>query len=219
MVNKLVVSALVSAAVCGNLRAQEYEKFTVQLGGGLSTPINPTGAFAGVSGNFVFSAGYNLNKKSAILGEFFWSGLPSNRVDIQPIAAPYSRVNLFSLGVNYRHQFDRLKGSPFGAYVLGGGGWYNRYVNIDKDYPVPGGTVCQPLYNWWGYACDSAGYVYTHTLATKGSNSGGFNTGVGFFIRFSDSNWRFFTEARYHYAFTERIPTTLIPVTMGLRLN
>jgi hypothetical protein len=61
--------------------------------------------------------------------------------------------------------------------------------------------------------------VYSQTVAYKGRSAGGLNGGVGFTIRLSDSGWMFYTEARYHYAFTQGIPTTLIPVTMGIRYH
>ena len=201
------------------LHAQDYSKFTMNIGGGISTPLNPTGAYAGMSGNFAAGLGYNINQKNAIIGEFMFSGLPSNLAVIQPVKAPYSSINLYSLTVNYRHQFDRISGSPFGVYTLFGGGWYHRYTAINKDYVVPPGIACQPVWYWWGYGCDSNGYVYTNTVASKGSSAGGLNGGVGFTIRFADSNLRFFTEARYHYAFTDRIPTTMVPVTFGIRYN
>jgi hypothetical protein len=215
IISVVILSATSAVAVF----AEEYEKFTISGGGGISTPLNPTGAYAGISGNVVLGAGYNITKKHAIVGEFLWSGLPSNLFVIQPVKAPFSSINLFALTVNYRRQFDRLGGSPFGIYLTGGGGWYYRYVNIDKNYVVPPGTVCEPVYYWWGYGCDPSGYVYTQTVASKGSSAGGLNTGFGFTIRFSDSNWRFFTEARYHYGFTERIHSTVVPVTIGVRYN
>jgi hypothetical protein len=213
------VGLVLSVASTVPLQAQEYQKLTLNVGGGLSTPLNPTGAYAGMSGNFVFGAGYNINKRNAVIGEFLWSGLPSNLFVLQPVEAPFSQINLYSLTVNYRHQIDRIKGSPFGLYAIGGGGWYNRYVSVDKNYNVAPATACAPAYYWWGYGCDPNGYVYTHELASKGNSAAGLNGGVGFTIRFADSNLRFFTEARYHYAFSERIPTTLIPVTFGIRYN
>jgi hypothetical protein len=215
----LFATALLGAACFVPMRAQDLSKFTFNLGGGISTPLNPTGSYSGMSGNFVFGAGYNLNKKNAIIGEFLWSGLPLNRFVINPIEAPFSNINLYSLTANYRHQFERIKGSPFGVYTVMGGGWYHRYTSIDKNYTVAPGTPCMPIYSWWGYTCDPYGYVYTQTVAAKGVSAGGLNGGVGFTIRFADSNFRFFTEARYHYAFSERIPTTLIPVTFGFRYN
>ena len=57
------------------------------------------------------------------------------------------------------------------------------------------------------------------TVAFKGTSVGGLNGGVGFTINIADSRWKFYSEARYHYAFNSGIPTTLVPVTFGFRLN
>ena len=220
MKSPILIWVILGSITCAqSLRAQAPGTFTFHTGGGITTPLNPTGAYAGVSGNFVAGAGYNLNKRNAIVGEFLWSGLPSNVLVIQPVKLPLSRTSLYSLTVSYRHQRDRIKQSPFGLYVTGGGGWYYRYTTFDKSYEAPPGTSCLPVYTWWGYGCDPDGYVYTQTIAKAGRSAGGFNGGVGFTIRLSDSDWRFFTESRYHYGFTERVHTTFVPVTMGVRLN
>jgi len=210
------VSVLIAAGFAP-VKAQDYSKFAFNIGGGISTPLNPTGAYSGVSGNFVMGAGYNVNKSNAIIGEFMWSGLPSNVFVLQPVDFPHSHINLYSLTVNYRHQFDRINGSPFGVYFMAGGGWYQRHISLDKNYAVPAGTPCTPYWYWYGWNCN--GGVYEQTVASKGVSAGGMNAGLGFTIRLADSNIRFFTEARYHYAFSDRIATTLVPVTFGLRYN
>ena len=88
-----------------------------------------------------------------------------------------------------------------------------------KIIVVPPNTVCQPIYGWWGYGCDPSGFVFTQSVASKGTSVGGVNGGVGFTISLGDSPWKFYTESRYHYAFNAGIPSTLIPVTFGIRLN
>lgn len=213
----LVTIAVLCAGWTVSLHAQS--KLTFNLGGGVSTPLNPTGAYTGVSGNFNFGMGYKIDSKNSISGEFLWSGLPTNLFIAHPIDAPTGSISLYSLAVNYRHQIDRIHNSPFGVYGIVGGGWYYRHSSIDKNFVVPPGTVCQPIYGWYGYGCDTSGYVYSQTVAYRGASAAGLNGGVGFTIRLSDSGWKFYTEARYHYAFTDRIPTTLIPVTMGVRYN
>ena len=209
----------ISLLCVGMVPLQGQSKLAFNLGGGVSTPLNPTGNYTGVSANFNVGAGYNLDKKNSITGEFLWSGLPPSVFTVHPVDLPSGSINLYSLTANYRHHIDSIKGSPFGVYGIVGGGWYYRYSSIDKNYTVPPGTVCQPIYGWYGYGCDAGGYVYSATVAYKGNSAGGLNTGVGFTIRFADSGWKFFTEARYHYAFSNNIPTTLIPVTMGIRYN
>jgi hypothetical protein len=199
--------------------AQELRKLNFNIGGGVSTPLNPTGQFAGVSGNFVSGGGYNIDKKNAIIGEFMWSGLPPNIFFLHPINAPFGNVNLYTLTANYRYQNDRISGSHFGAYAIVGGGWYYRRTTVDKNFVVPPLTPCLPIYTWWGYGCQADGFVYTQTVAFRGTSAGGVNGGIGFTIRFSDSAWKFYMEGRYHYAWHKHLPTTIAPVTFGIRYN
>jgi hypothetical protein len=214
----LIALSVTSAVSIVQLHAQSHNRFAFNVGGGVTAPLNPTAAYSGVSGNFLLGAGYNINNKSSIMGEFMWNGLPPNLFILHPVEAPTGKMNLYSLTANYRRHIENIRGSLFGLYLVGGGGWYYRYTSIDKNYVVPPATACLPIYGWWGYACD-AGYVYSTKVAYKGSSAGGLNGGFGFTIRLSDSGWKFFAESRYHYAWTERVRTTLVPVTLGLRLN
>jgi len=210
---------MASIAGLAPLRAQDFTKLSFHTGGGVSSALNPTSQYTGLSGAFSVGAGYNLDKKNTILGEFIWAGLPPNVFVLHPVDAPSGRINLYALTANYRHRVDRINGSPFGVYGVVGGGWYYRYASIDKDYVVPPNSVCQPVYTWWGYGCDTSGYVYTKSVAYKGVSAPGVNAGVGFTIGFSETSWKFYTEARYHYAWSYNVPTTLVQVNFGIRFN
>jgi len=213
----LISTALLIAALARPIAAQDAPKLAFNAGLGVTTPLNPTAQYAGLSGNFVTGVGYNINNKNSIIGEFMWAGLPPNRFVVHPIDAPFGSINLYSLTANYRFQLDRLNRSRFGVYTIAGGGWYYRYSKIDKNYVVPPTTVCAPVYSYWGYACDTNDYVYSQTVAFKGRSAGGINAGLGFTIRISDSDWKIYFESRYHYAFHDNVPTTLLPVTFGIR--
>jgi hypothetical protein len=194
-----------------------FSGLTFSMGAGVSAPLNPTAKYTGVSANFSASAGYKINKKSSLNGEFLWNGLPGSVLAISPTSMPVFKNRIYSLGANYRFQIDRVGGSVLGVYFIGGGGWYYRFTNIDKNYVIPANTPCQPIYDWWGYTC-AGGIVATATVASKGVSAGGINVGGGFTVSFGHG-FKFFTEARYHYAWTGTIPSTFIPVTMGLRFN
>jgi hypothetical protein len=217
--NILISLGLLSWVFIVPLPAEDYSKVNFDIGGGVSTPLNPTGQFAGISGNFITGGGYNIDKHNSIVGEFMWNGLPTNLTAIHPINAPSGNINLYSLTANYRYQAANISGSHFGLYLIGGGGWYYRHSSIDKNYVVPPGTVCQPIYGWWGYTCDTGGFVVSQTVAFRGSSAGGVNGGGGFTIRLSDSGWKFYIESRYNYAWNSRIHTAVAPVTFGLRFN
>ena len=190
------------------------------IGGGLSVPINPTASFVGVSGNFATGVGANFNQHNSIEGDFMWSGLSPSLAIVRPVNAPFGSVNLYTLTGNYRFHIDSIADSPFGVYIIGGGGWYYRHVSISKKFIVPPLTVCQPIYLWWGYACETGtGFVATETLASHGTSAGGLNAGVGFTVKIGDLGWKFFVESRYSYAASNFIPTTLVPVTFGFRFN
>src|SRR4051812_25088560 len=171
MSTKILASIALLGACC-LIPLEGQNKLTFGLGGGVSTPLNPTGAYAGLSGNFNVGAGYRIDQKNSITGEFLWSGLPPNTFTLHPIEAPTGSINLYSLTVNYRHHIDRIKGSPFGLYGVVGGGWYYRYAQVDKNYQVPLSTVCSPAYYWWGYSCAPNGYIYSETIAYKGASAG-----------------------------------------------
>jgi hypothetical protein len=212
----LILTVLAMGAIVP-LPAQDA--LTFHIGGGITTPLNQTARYAGTSGNFAAGVGYKMTKRSAMIGEFMWAGLPPNFSVLHPVNAPFGSVNLYTLTANYRYDMDRIHNSRFGLYAIVGGGWYYRYAKIDKNYVVPPGTACQPIYTWWGYSCDPNGFVFTQTVAYKGTSVGGVNGGMGFTIGLGDSQWKFYTEARYHYAFNSTIPSTLIPVTFGIRFN
>jgi hypothetical protein len=49
------------------------------------------------------------------------------------------------------------------------------------------------------------------------SNALGANGGIGFTARGGESPYRFYAEARYHYAATENISTHFVAITVGVR--
>ena len=211
---------LLGCALLFPLQAQdsELQLLNFNVGGGLTVPLNPTGRYLGVNGNAGSGVGANFNKHNSIEGDFMWSGLSPALNLVQAIDRPTGSVNLFSVTGNYRFHIDSLAESPFGIYVIGGGGWYYRHTDINKNYVVPPLAVCQPIYNWWGFACDSGGFVQT-TIASHGTSAGGVDVGAGFTIKLPSPGWKFFVESRYTYAWSNFIPTTLVPVTFGFRFN
>jgi hypothetical protein len=147
-----------------------------------------------------------------------WSGLPANKDALRPIwaiagARDFSgHSNLFTLTANYRFQ---RQGRVFGAYLIGGGGWYYRRASLSREVAVGVGTVCGPSWQFWGYGCVNGIVSQDETLISAGSTAFGGNGGAGFTIRITEDGYKFYVEARYHYAPTKNIPTTLIPITLG----
>jgi hypothetical protein len=213
----LVLAGLLAAAAVPGC-AEHYHKLVLNLGGGVSNPVQSTASYAGTSGNIDGGVGYSFDNHNSLIAEFMWAGLPPQFAALNPPNGPLARVNLYSVTPNYRYKVDRLRGSHFGVYAIGGGGWYYRYSSLNDNYIVPTGTSCLPIDTWLGFTCTTSG-VYNTTGATyKYMSAGGLNAGAGLTIALGESSWRFYVESRYHHAFS-RIPTSLVLVTLGLRFN
>jgi hypothetical protein len=216
----LILTSLFATAHLPTLFAQEAEdsKLNTNLGMGLTVPLNPTAQFVGSSVNVVVGAGYNITKHHSFVGQFMWAGLPPNKDVLRPIwIVAGSRdisgsSNLFTLTGNYRYQ--RL-GRTFGVYLIGGGGMYYRRSSLSRRVVVGTGTVCGSSWDYFGYGCVNGLVSEDETLISKGSTVFGGNGGAGFTIRINKDGYRFYVEARYHYAPNKNIPTAFIPITLG----
>ena len=217
----VALTVFLCAAWFSPLRGQDQElrRLNFNIGGGLSVPVNPTARYVGVNGNGAAGVGVNVDRYSSLEGDFLWVGLPPLHTLTRPTYTPDVSVNLFALTGQYRFHLDGIAESPFGFYLLAGGGWYYRDTGLDRHFVVPPATVCQPIYNYWGLACNAEGYVYPAYSRSQGSGAGGVNGGVGFTIRFPHTGWKFFAESRYHYVWSTYVRTTFVPVTFGFRYN
>ena len=225
-----VVLLSVFRAVPAHAQEVNLSKVNLHIGGGIGVPTNRTGDFAGISGAFQIGAGPNLTPHNSLVGEFMWQGLPPNGSALASLVNPLvagnittaasiaqnfgTSNNLYALTANYMYHRE---GHLYGFYVIGGGGWYYRHLEL-QNYTVVPGTVCQPVWDWWGYSCQ-AGFVTTsNVLATKGQSSGGGNVGGGITFKLTSSGFRLYMEARYHYSPQGgRVSTHIVPVMFGIR--
>lgn len=210
--------AFLLAAFVMPLGAADLSMFSYHLGGGFSNPVLGTSAYAAVSGSIAGGVDYNFDTHNSLGLEVGWAGLRHHDFASQIANAPLGRVNLYTLTAEYRYRIERLSRSHFGVYAIGGGGLYYRYVSINASYMPSPNTACQPIYTWWGYACQPDGSVNFGGQTYKFESAGGLNGGAGVTVRLSDSGWKVFAESRYNHGFS-RIPTSLVLVTFGLRYH
>jgi hypothetical protein len=194
--------------------------FTDNLGLTASVPLHPTSQNMNAGLGVDFGAGYNFDRRNALIGEFMWNWLYPTNAALQPIRVALQSPNisghgnLYALTANYKFE---LRGKLFGAYLIGGGGWYYRNTRLTKQIPAGTSITCDPAWLWWGYNC-SSGIVTTNlTLASSSSSAFGANGGIGFTIRVGEAPYRFYVESRYHYAPTKNISTQLVAFTFGFR--
>ena len=86
--------ALLGVGLAWRAPAQDLSRLNFNIGGGPSTPLNPTGQFAGVSGNFVSGIGYNIDKKKyTTFSTFGWEAAAYLREAQYGRAAAYILAN------------------------------------------------------------------------------------------------------------------------------
>jgi membrane-associated phospholipid phosphatase len=194
--------------------------FTDNIGMTTSVPLRPTSQYVSAGFGVDVGAGYNFDRRNALIGEFMWNWLYPTDAALQPIRVAVNSPNLgghgnlFALTANYKFE---LRGKLLGAYFIGGGGLYHRTASLTRQIPDGTNVVCQPVYFWWGYSCSSGIATTSLTLASSNSNAFGANGGVGFTIRVGEAPYRFYVESRYHYAPSKNINTQLVAITVGFR--
>jgi len=189
--------------------AQDYNRFLINVGGGMGYPQGDLNSFVNSSGSFSAGGGYNFTRYFGVDTEYFWQDMPINDRFKQQLKTPNVRAQQYAWTFN---PIVRVPlGGKFGAYVIGGIGWYHR----SGEVTIPGvGVICDPYWSWW-YGC-TIGSVDI-VAKSRNSNAFGKNIGVGFTYRLGDTPLKIYTEVRYHQASYNNVSTQLVPVTIGVR--
>lgn len=219
----LLVVIFFSCFVCGQEDEGEFgedSKINTNMAMNLTVPLNPLANFANFGWGFALGAGYNISPRNAIVGEFLWNRIyPSNSALAPLRAALDSRdlnghSNLYAITANYRFE---LRGRTAGVYFIGGGGFYYRSTSLSRSVVTGTTTTCTRVWLFWGFSCSSGVVSSDQTLASTSSGAFGANGGIGITFKVAEPRYRFYIEARYHYAPTTPVSTQLIPITFGIR--
>jgi Outer membrane protein beta-barrel domain len=208
MISFIILAGSISA------RAQDEKKWSIQGGAGFGVPVASTSDYVSTNANIVVGAGYDFTKIIGVTGEFMWQGLSVKDSNISQISALSAKSNLYSVTGNLRLTVP-TKGK-FGAYAIGGTGWYRRSDSLDRAVIVPG-TVCVPAWDWWVPVCFNGLVPAEQVLASRSSNVLGANGGAGLTFKVAENGMKVYAEARFQYAPTEQVFTRLVTTTFGVR--
>ena len=195
-------------------------KLNTNLGVIVSVPVSPSAQVVATGWGLVGGAGYNFNRRHAVVGEFMWTRVYPSGGALQPLQTVLqskdlnANTDLYALTANYRFE---LRGRLMGTYFIGGGGWYFRNTWLSTEVHSGSVTACAPAWLWFGYTCSSGAVNPNQPPVMSTSNSLGANAGIGITTRVGDAPYRVYAEARYHYVPTKNISTQLIAVTVGVR--
>jgi opacity protein-like surface antigen len=133
----------------------------------------------------------------------------SDRV-LSEAQVPDGNAHMWSITVNPKLRLN--PNGKFDPYVIGGVGYYRRTVQFTKPAIVDV-FIFDPFFGVFFENLVPANQVIGEITqdGVGGSLGAGFDVGLG------HTGLKFFSEARYHYADTGRIPTRMVPVTFGIR--
>jgi hypothetical protein len=195
-------------------QAQDEKKWTINGGAGFGVPVASTSDFVESNANIVIGGGYNFTRIIGVAGEFMWQGLSVKDSNIIQIGALDAKSNLYSVTGNIRLTLPT--GGKFGAYAIGGTGWYRRSDSLSRPVVVPG-TVCVPSWNYWVPVCVNGLVPAEQVLGSRSSDVLGANGGAGITYRVAENGMKVYAEARFHYAPTEQVFTRVVTSTFGIR--
>jgi opacity protein-like surface antigen len=142
-----------------------------------------------------------------------YNGYGVSRRVLNEAKVPDGNAHLWAITVNPKVKLGTSDGS-FTPYVVGGVGYYRRTIEFTTPVAVPV-FIFDPFFGVFYNTFVSANQVLGDI--TRGGVGG--SAGVGFEVKLGDSGVKLFTEARYHYADTGRVPTRMVPVTFGINLT
>jgi len=173
------------------------------FGGGPTPVAGPASNDLENGYNFTVGTGYNFSPRAGFIFEFMNSGFDLSDQALQSHNnAVDGSGSVWSLTLNPIWRFR--VGGPIGAYIIGGGGFYQR----EERFTEPTSVVVQGHNGPF----TEDGYEDVHEF----DSTGGVNAGAGLTW---NVGWgtKFYVEARYHYVFTAGKPTQLVPITFGFR--
>jgi len=194
-------------------------KIAVELGGGYNTTAGAARNYQDSGWNTRIGGGYRFNRRFAALIEYNYDRftLPQSIMASDPVAsnqffaANTGSVHIWSFTLEPTFQYFSTE--RLGGYLIGGGGFYRKVIQV--RYECPSGQSCN----------NKPG----NNKNVASNNSGGANLGAGFAWRTWDhSNTKLFLEGRYvwvdsqpqtHYSAYPSVykRTGYFPVTAGLR--
>jgi hypothetical protein len=156
-------------------------------------------------------AGINIGHHFGVLVDFMFNDFGSNRTTLNDQQVPDGTTRVWAFTLD---PIVHLTGEdkPVDFYLTGGGGIYHRTVEFTQP-----ALATVPVFDPFFGIIYPANIVTNEVLASFSNYKGGLNIGGGFSFRLGSSHAKLFAEARYHHMYTRPTPTTLLPVTFGIR--
>jgi opacity protein-like surface antigen len=199
---------LLSLTLCST--AQDEHRYTLHGGAGVSPLVGDISSRLDNGWHITVGGGYNFNPHFTTTLDYAYNGFGVSRRVLNEAQVPDGNSHMWSITLNPKLRLNR--GSKFDPYVVGGVGYYRRTVEFTRPVLVQV-FIFDPFFGGFFNTFARADQV----LGRITEDGVGGSLGAGLDVKLGERGLKFFTEARYHYADTGRIPTRMVPVTFGLR--
>jgi hypothetical protein len=205
------ITSFLAFSLLAALPVLAQPRFTGQVGGGFSEPLNPIGTRLDRGFNITAGAGIS-GKTLGALVNFHYNDFGINQTALANVGAPDGTTRIWAFTLDpIVHLSPRPEG-PVDFYITGGGGVYHRTV----EFTQPTLTTFTAFDPWFGFY--PATVATNQILASYAVTKPGVDGGVGMSFKIGKGSLKAFAEARYHHMFMSRGPdTSFIPVTFGIR--
>lgn len=186
-------------------------RFNFDVGGGLAQPVGSISRRILQGWNMQVGGGINFNPNLGITLEYMYNGgMGVDRNILNSLNVPDGNAHVWGLTLNPTFRFGPREGR-LGGYVVAGGGFYRRTVEFTQPT-----TAFVPFFDpWFGFT--SFPVAENEVIGSVSKNAGGVDGSLGVTYALGGSGAKFFAEARYHWIDTPTRPTTIVPITFGIR--
>jgi len=194
----------------GAANAQEFNKFTADIGGGFTTPVGATGRYLDYGWNVRGGAGMNFSRFAGIKLNLGFDNMGINSTTLGAAGVPGGGVHLFSATIDPVIHVSPAT-SRVDVYLTGGGGLFHEYQNFTAP-AVFQTTAFSPFFGFFPTAVTGNQVLSSYTVTKPGFDVGG-GIGVG-----KLGHGKFFLEARWEHMFMNNgAHLDAVPVTFGFR--
>ena len=190
-----------------------YKNWVYNVGAGANVTSGTTKTYVR-SGGPVGAAGVarNFNQYFGLRLDFQFDDLPlrASALQLASSTGGNSRVYALNFGPVINLPFTRT----WGAYIVGGVGFYRRAGKLDNSEAIAGST-CNGFFLWWGH-CFNGSLPLSGQFLHSSQNDFGEEIGAGV-TRKITTNMEVYAEIRQFHGTHAGVTTDLRPITIGVR--
>jgi hypothetical protein len=195
--------------------AQEFPKYTFEIGAGYTTPVGSVGPFLNEGWNLRAGVGGNFNAHLGAMVNVGYDSIGVNNATLGNIGFGNGHVDVFHATVDpVVHLTPR---SHLDFYLTGGGGLFHMYETFGSPETISSASTSYATGNVPLLGFYPGNYGGSQTLSNYSVNKPGFDVGGGVAIG-AFGHGKFFAEARWDHMFMNNgAHLDFLPVSFGFR--